>query len=309
MRRRRPRTPPGPTRRAGRGRPASPPPRRRAGPGRGGFPRPGAGGAPGFPCPRPPRLRSRAKTRLASSISESPKAAAHLARSGARPSAPSAANALNSSSRAAGSTKASVRRGVQVVREPRLRGFEAHPGRGGHRDALDPGRGALGHRVERADVLDLVAEEVEAVGLGRRDRVDVDDAAADGVVARRLADRLAVVIEVAQPLEERLERLAGSPREDHLARRIFLDRGDRLEKRGGSREDGQDRARGVPGERRPGLAKPRKHGEPVARGRERLPHVPAVGNRFGKDEGLEARRPRGGPQEDRGVLRQLLRRP
>jgi hypothetical protein len=86
-------------------------------------------------------------------------------RGGARPSAPSAAKALNSSSRAAGSMRARWAEG-QVVRNPGLRGFEAHPGRGGHRDALDAGPGALGHRVERADVLDLVAEEVEAVGLG-----------------------------------------------------------------------------------------------------------------------------------------------
>jgi hypothetical protein len=75
------------------------------------------------------------------------------------------ANALNSSSRAAGSTRRGGRR-VQVVGDPGLRGLEAHAGRGGDRDALDPGPGALGHRVERADVLDLVAEEVEPVGLG-----------------------------------------------------------------------------------------------------------------------------------------------
>ena len=90
----------------------------------------------------------------------------------------------------------------QVVGEPGRRGPD-RDGRGRRdRDRLDLAAGALGHRVEGSDLLEVVAEEVEPVGLGRGHRVHVDDSSADRVGARGLADRLGVVVELPEELEE-----------------------------------------------------------------------------------------------------------
>jgi len=194
---------------------------------------------------------------------------------------------------------------VQVVGYPRLRGFEAHARRGADRDPLDPRPRALRHRVKRADVLDLVAEEVEPVGLRRRDRVDVDDPAAHRVVARRLADGLAVIVECPQAFEQALERLLARAHEDDLAGGVLLDRRDLLQERRGRCEH---RERGpLARVARARLAQPREDGQAVPRRGERLAHVAAVGNRFRKHERLDRRGAAGGTREEGRVLGQLLR--
>ena len=65
----------------------------------------------------------------------------------------------------------------------------------------------LGDGIEGADVLDFIAEKIETVRLIGRDRVDVDNASADGVVAGGFADCLCVVVERTQGFEQGVERL------------------------------------------------------------------------------------------------------
>jgi hypothetical protein len=74
----------------------------------------------------------------------------------------------------------------------------------------------LRDRIEGADVLDLVAEEVEPVRLAGGDRIDVDDAAAHGVVAGRFADGLRVVVEGLEPLQQLGKRLRAAARQHEL---------------------------------------------------------------------------------------------
>lgn len=87
---------------------------------------------------------------------------------------------------------------------------EGEAGRGGEGEPVDGCARALGDGIEFADVLELVAEEIESVGLRGVDGVEVDDAAADGVGAGRLAHGFAVVVERADFLEEGLEGVGGA---------------------------------------------------------------------------------------------------
>ncbi len=109
-----------------------------------------------------------------------------------------------------------LRAGRQVVGESGGGGRQLHARRRGERDARHALAGALRDRIEGADVLDLVAEEVEPVGLARGDRIDVDDAAAHGVVAGRFADGLRVVVEGLEPLQQLGKRLRAAARQHEL---------------------------------------------------------------------------------------------
>ncbi len=104
---------------------------------------------------------------------------------------------------------------------------------GGEGDGVDLFAGALGDGVEGADVLDVVAEEIEAVGRAGGDGVDVDDAAADRVVSGGFADGLAVVVERLEGFEEGGEGLVLSAGEGDFARGEFVEGGDGLEECGG----------------------------------------------------------------------------
>ena len=103
--------------------------------------------------------------------------------------------------------------------------------------------GALGDGVEGADVFDFVAEEIEAVGLGGGDRVNVDDAAADRVVSGGFADGFAVVVEGVEGFEERGEGLGLSAGERDFAGGEGFEGGDGLEEGGGRREDDEGNLR------------------------------------------------------------------
>jgi hypothetical protein len=195
---------------------------------------------------------------------------------------------------------------VQVVRDPRLGRLEPHPRGRRDRDPLDPRARALRDRVKRPDVLDVVTEEVEPVGLGCRDGIDVDNPPAHGVMSGRLAHGLAVVVQAAQPLEELLERLPRAAREDDLARGVLLDGRHRLQERRRRREHGEDPPGADGG---PRLAQLGKHGQPVARSGERLAHVAAVGHRLREHEGLERTAGLLRAPEERGVFGELLRGP
>ena len=70
----------------------------------------------------------------------------------------------------------------QVVGYAGLRRLEGDARGGRDADRVDRARRALRDRIEGADLLDLVPEEVEAVRLRGRDGIHVDDAAADRVV-------------------------------------------------------------------------------------------------------------------------------
>ncbi len=74
----------------------------------------------------------------------------------------------------------------------------------GHRHlaALDAAGGELAEGVEGADGVDAVAEELDAHRLGRAVRVDVQDAAAQAVLAAELHLRGALVAVVDQPLDQ-----------------------------------------------------------------------------------------------------------
>jgi len=120
---------------------------------------------------------------VASSRSLRPKCRAQRAASGVKPSKPSRAKALKEASSVAGSMRAKVGVGREVVGETGLGGIEFDPGRCGQRDAVDFFAGALGDGIEGADFLEFVAEEVEAVRLRGGDGINVNDAATDGIVA------------------------------------------------------------------------------------------------------------------------------
>ena len=62
------------------------------------------------------------------------------------------------------------------------------PSGGGQRDRVPAVERALGFDVERADRLDLVAEELDADRVGRVGGEDVEDAAADAELAGHLDD-------------------------------------------------------------------------------------------------------------------------
>jgi len=154
-----------------------------------------------------------------------------------------------------------VRAGREIVGEPGLRRIEPDAGRRREGDGLHRGARALRDGIKFADRLDLVAEEIQAVGLVGRDGVDVDDAAADRVVAWGFADGLGVVIEFLELLEQALERLRLAAAERQLAGREFLQRRHLLQERGGRGDDDE----GV-GRRRqtPGGPETREHGQTIA---------------------------------------------
>src|SRR4051794_11079879 len=73
-------------------------------------------------------------------------------------------------------------------------------------EALEPAGAALAQRIELADRLDLVAEEIDAQRRRRAGREEIDDAAAHGEFAR-LRHRPAAGITIGrQELHERLRR-------------------------------------------------------------------------------------------------------
>ena len=139
----------------------------------------------------------------------------------------------------------------------------------------------MGDGVELPDRLQFVAEEVEAVGLVGCDGIEVDNAAADRVVAGRLAHGFGIVIEFLELCEEALKRLLLSTGEREFAGGEFLEGGDGLQQRGGRRHDDHGvGCRGHAADR----AQAREHGEAVTRSGEGFAHVAVVGHRLGENE-------------------------
>lgn len=122
---------------------------------------------------------------------------------------------------------------VQVIRQAGARWIEPDARRGGEGDALDRRAGALGHRVELLDRLDLVAEEIEPVRLVGGHGVDVDDPAAHGVMPGCFAHRLGVVVEAVQFLQQAVKRLRLAAAEGEFALGEGFEGGHRLEQGGG----------------------------------------------------------------------------
>ena len=89
-------------------------------------------------------------------------------------------------------------RRAEVVGNAGGRRHELHSGRRGERDLFEAPARTLSDRIEDADVLDLIAEEIKAAWLARGDWIDVDDSTAHGVLPGRFADGLRVVIKLAQ---------------------------------------------------------------------------------------------------------------
>ena len=85
---------------------------------------------------------------------------------------------------------------IQIISQPGDRRRQPQPGRSGKRDLFQPVARALGYRVKRANVLDLVTQEIEPAGLARGHRIDVDDPPAHGVLPGRFANRLGIIVEV-----------------------------------------------------------------------------------------------------------------
>ena len=127
------------------------------------------------------------------------------------------------------------RRQVIQQRGPRARGVEL--GRRGEGDDFERHARALRDGIERADLLEGVAEEIEPAGLVRRDGVDIHDAAAHRVLTGRLAHGLGVVVEGAQQFEQGGEWLVRAPPQLDLARGEVRRRRHGLEQRGGRGED------------------------------------------------------------------------
>ena len=139
---------------------------------------------------------------------------------------------------------------------------------------------ALGDGIEDADFLQRVPEEIQAVGLVRGDRINVHNAAAHGVLAGRLAHRLAVVVKGSDQFEQTLERKILSPPQFGLTGGKVGQGRHRLEQgRGGSQdEQGAGIGRGIfhPAQ----LA---QHSQPIAGGVEGFTHLPALGLRKWND--------------------------
>ncbi|MEY4033734.1 MAG: hypothetical protein RL492_928 [Verrucomicrobiota bacterium] len=185
----------------------------------------------------------------------------------------------------------------EVPAEGRFGGLARVVARGADDEPVDFAFAALRRWVEGAEGFDLVAEEVDAHGHLRVERVDVEDAAAQGVFAGLLAERFVVVAElVGQAMREgpQLERVALA--DDHLRAGGGL---------GGGRPSCQ-RARGAGDEEGPfcimaAVAQQRQHPEQVAVGLE--------GRHRGVGLGQRARHGLGAVQQGeelRGLLRQGL---
>ena len=196
-------------------------------------------------------------------------------------------------------------RGAEIVGEPGLRGVEPDARRGGDGDRFDGGAGTLRHRIELPDRLDFVAEEIQAVRLARGHRIHVDDAAPHRVMSRRLADRLGVVVEIPQQLEQALERLSLPAPEGEFAPGKFLERRHRLQQ---GRGRGHDDERVRRGHQTPRGAQPREHGQTVVRGGECLAHVAAVRHGFGKNQRRLRSPAARGRMEEQDVLGEMLSR-
>ena len=151
----------------------------------------------------------------------------------------------------------------QVVKQGGLRGA-VRAGRRRHGEVCDCLARALGDRVEGAQVLQGVTEEVQPVGLCGGDRVEVDDAAAHGVLPGGLAQRLVVVVVGAEQFKEGGEGLGLTAGEDGFAAREVLHRWHRLEEGGRGGAEQQRAGGGVTAL----PAQPAEHGEPVAAGVE-----------------------------------------
>ena len=198
--------------------------------------------------------------------------------------------------------------GRQVVGEAGLGGIEPEAGRGGERDAGDLFAGALGDGIEGADFLKIVAEEIEPVGLRGGDRVDVDDAAADGVVSGRFADGLGVVVEGAELLEEAGEGERRAAGEGELAGGERFKGGHRLEEggRGGDDQKLSVESRELGAGRGAEGAQAGEDGEPVGGGGEGLAHVAGVGLGLGKNQHAQRRGAGRGGMEEGDVFCELL---
>ena len=105
------------------------------------------------------------------------------------------------------------RRSRHVVGKPRRRSLAlGHEGQG--EELVERGAGALGGRIEEADRLDLVAEELEPRRARVARREDIDDAAAEAPLPDRDDGVCALVAGVLERLEQELtvERVAhGEP--------------------------------------------------------------------------------------------------
>ena len=158
-------------------------------------------------------------------------------------------------------------------------------GRVGEGDGLDGGAGALGDGVESTDFLELVAEEIEAVGFVGGDGINVDDATAHGVVAGGFADGLAVIVEGLEVGEQGLERVGFTAAEDELAAGKVFEGGHVLEDGGGG---GADDERGLGGGGGEGAAhaEAREHGVAIGGGGEGLAYVAAIGQSLGEQADL-----------------------
>ncbi len=177
--------------------------------------------------------------------------------------------------------------GAEVGREAGERRGEREARGGGEGELFHRRARALGHGVELADVVEFVAEKIEAVGLGRVDRVEVDDAAAHGVGAGGLADGLAVVVEGAEFFEQGLEGMGLALGEGELVGGVVLESGHALDK-GGGRGENEERGRGGEGAGEgAGGAQPGEHGLTVGGGGESLGHVARIGHGLGEHDDFE----------------------
>jgi len=134
---------------------------------------------------------------------------------------------------------------------------------------------ALRHGIERAKRLDLIAEELDARGLLRRRRIDVDDPAAARERARLADLGHRLVAEIEEPRRRLRPRKPVARPEGSAAARELLRRNRVLQERAQARDDGD---RGVRGREPPEREKPLMHGRAGRRARfER--HRLALGER------------------------------
>ena len=86
--------------------------------------------------------------------------------------------------------------GREMTEERRFGGRAGIVARGADHEAVDLAFAALRRRVERTERFDRIAEEVDAHGHLRVERIDVEDAAAQGIFAGLFTEGLVGVAEV-----------------------------------------------------------------------------------------------------------------